>query len=294
MLDIAYIHPTLLLSLSDHLHRQKSLNLSNESNIGLILGKSSNKNISLLYSFQISISEQSNTESFKQHLSLLNEIYGNNYLQLIGFYIIDNENNNFDKLDNQLNLLRKIYINNNYNNNNRGNILSTSIDLNNMIYLNYSNSEIFIYSIQNNKDKIPYEIRYLDAEKISISTYNTIPKIPINNENDINYNEENNENDNNNQINLAMNDLNEKLNNALIFLNQIKTGKINIHQNNQSYQTFQSLSDLAGQISALKSKLKSEIQITNDKSSEIEKLNNLIALTSLTSSIFCENFNNSI
>ncbi|KAG0681358.1 GPI inositol-deacylase [Pichia californica] len=291
--NIVYIHPTLLLSLSDHLHRASSSNQLNEPIIGLMLGKSSKQSISLLYAFEISNIEKNNKLLLENHLSLLSEIYGKDYLQLIGFYII-NSNNNINLLNNQLDLLNNLIFNNT--SNHLLPSLISSLNINDFLFLDYTNSKINIHSAIDINIKIPFQLRYMEAEKISISTYNNIPKL-----NNINNNENNNTNNENENIKNGLQDLSNKLNNTLIFLNDIKIGKINIHQNNQIYQTLQSLSDLTGQIKALKFKLKenNESTITNNNNqlyslNSQHDLNKLISITSLISSIFYDNLSNSI
>lgn len=268
------IHPTLLLSLSDHLHRATH---NNDMLFGFILGKTKESSTSLLYSFEIPPSEYNNKTAFCEHLNLLGEVYGKGYLKLVGFYIIDNNtsNSNFNKqisvIKNQIHLLHDIK---------KRSSLIDDIDLDSLLFLHLNNgishsdlnTKITVFWLNNDKlSKLKFKIKYMEAEKITLSTYDNTPKIPTLYK----------ESSDNNRTQLELQALNEKLTKALIFLDLIKSNPFTIYQSH-----INDLSDLAGQISSMKS--------IHPSDNSLGELDDLIAISSLTSSLFRQNLHTSI
>jgi hypothetical protein len=291
VLDIAYIHPTLLVTLTDHFYRIYTSNdkiLQSRPLIGIILGKISNNTTSLLNGFELPYVELQDENQLNQHLLLLSEIYGKDYLQLVGFYIINGNSTNIlsNIFENLKQIKEKI--------NNDKSIIN-NLNLNDLIIMNINNIEkikevqdlktlIEIVNINNNNNNnnspMKYEIRFIKAENLTISTYENAPKVGT----------ELSENSITNDISMAINDLGIKLKKALQFLSKVKSGEIDITKSKDSEDAIKSLMYLSGKSLALKSLLNKRRNNTDNK----DQLNKIIALSSFISSLLRENLEYSL
>lgn len=301
--NIAYIHPTLLLSLSDHLNRDATFTGgSTNTLIGLILGKLiKGKSVSLLYSFEIPESEYTDRQSFEKHLDLLSEVYGKGYLELVGFYVIgsDKDKNKQEVLRRQVTLLKKIRSASSSPENQPSLIKAIDTD-GDLIFLQIDTplvsdieSAVNIYPLNGHQiNKIPFEVRFLGAEQLTIATYNNAPKIPTKLE------KHNGSRDPGN-VNLksvvsGLDNLREQLKKALAFLDGVKNGTIKVDNDKEKYEALQALSDLAGRITAIKCQLRESRKASEGDSVDADELTRLIAVGSLCSSLFRKNMDYSI
>lgn len=287
-LKTAYVHPTLLLSLSDHIHRFKSLNGNDSNNdnsllYGLILGRNINDSISLLNAFEISETDLFHIDGLKKNLTLLGELYGKGYLTLVGVYSItlDSDYNTIDTLEQAIDVVNEIK------HSGDGYTLLDGIDVDHMLMLKFDGSfipeksdsfspmlDLYRYPTG---EVLPFEIRLIEAEKISLDTYKYAPKqTAINDDNGIEY------------LASGLSDLEEKLKLALDFITKVKKNEINVYDNQEKYDTLKSLSYLAGKIEAVKS------TINQSGETDTEDIDKIIALGSLCSSLLRENLNYSI
>lgn len=282
-IETAYIHPTLLLSLTDHfyrIHTCENQDLKSMPIFGLILGKFSandDNTVSLLNAFELPCAEIHDKDQLRHHISLLSEIYGKNYLQLVGFYNINDNNsdNLFDKIVSNLDLTYTT------------DSILNNIDINNLISLNINNFENIKHSkdlediinlkLINSNKSIPYKIELIKAETLSASTLQNAPTLVTTPNTSIN-----------SEISSALDDLNFKLEKSLQFISKVKAGEIDISKNQAANDTFNALTYLAGKMLALKSSLIKEENQNND---QLEKI---IALTSLSSSLLRENLESNI
>lgn len=309
--SIGYVHPTLLLSLSDHLNRHTAYTAGSASTLfGLILGRhTKGESVSLLYSFEIPEIECTSREEFERHLNLLGEVYGKGYLELVGFYVINDEKERQGDgrerektqaflLQRQVSLLKDIK---STGSSDLPSLLKT-IDVDeNLVFLQFHTplaaeleASVNLFSLGSNQVRsIPFEIRFLGAEKLSVATYNNAPKMPAKLD-------ELGDSGKSGSVNLkdvasGLQNLHEKLEKALYFLEGVKTGAIKVPDSGEKYEALQALSNLAGRITAIKRKLhESKSAGMIDSSSNADELNELVAVGSMLSSLFRKNMDYSI
>ena len=309
--SIAYVHPTLLLSLSDHLNRYNASTADSASTLfGLILGRHiKGESVSLLYSFEIPQTECTSREEFERHLNLLSEVYGKGYLELVGFYVIDPERKrdagsretnetHVSLLKRQVGLLKDIK---NTSSADQPSLLKT-IDLDeNLVFLQFNTplaadleTSVNIYSLDSSQARpIPFEIRFLGAEKLGVATYNNAPKMPakVNKLGDSGKPGSVNLKD----VASGLENLHEKLRKAMQFLEGVKTGAIKVPDSGEKYEVLKSLSDLAGRIAAIKRELQERKSASDiNSTANADELNKLVAVGSLCSSLFRKNMDYSI
>lgn len=186
----AYIHPTLLLSLSDHYNRvtvSSSPKLRSQAVFGIVLGKKVNDTISILNGFEYPYDSLNNAERFAEQVRLLGEVYGSGYLDLVGFYIIDSaecdckNKPTVDTLKGMIPQLKIAHIS--------CKSLTTEATVDELVLVqmgdlkNYIDSDpvglqslLKITSISSGSN-IPYEVRTMKAESLVNATYTAAPKL---------------------------------------------------------------------------------------------------------------------
>ena len=268
----ALIHPTLLLSISDHYNRIKVSNITTSQICGLILGKFNkiNNSISLLNSFDSDYQSIIDNEKLKHHLDLLSEIYGNGYLELIGFYIIDCGNIKFDSNTIISNLQ-------NINQNTDNLVLMTVQDLDNITSIDKLSNYINIKPlIPTETSIINYQLKLLQSENITISTYETSSKTIQSN--------------NSKEISNSLNHISSKLQKAIEFLRKVENGEIDVSKSKEAKDALNSLAYLNFKTNSLKSSTINN-DSTNSDDDELE-LDKILAYSSLCSSLLLENLTN--
>lgn len=285
-----YLHPTLVLSLADHFHRVQVTNDEQTKTsplVGIILGKRSSQTSSMLSSFELPHCETTDVDGLEQHLMLLSEIYGKNYLELVGFYTIGTGNVSA--------LLKGLLSNVEELQHSSKNIPILGVDSSDtLLHLNISNfSEVDAHTpltemIQitqlsdNSSTPIPFEVRLVQAESVALATYSKAPQVVDGNQ----------DNALSQDIHLALEDLSLKLRKALLFLAKVKSGSIDLTQSKDARDAFESLSYLSHHILSLKEALSKEGEDSTNKNEE--HIDKLITYGSVCSSLLRENLEYSI
>lgn len=276
---IVHLHPNAALSISDYLNRLKHVQ-DDDFKVGGLLGKLGKDSTSILYSFEISSTEYSDIASLHKHYELISQIYGNDYLEIVGFYKIGNlENSTLLKIasNSTNNSLQTIEIDKKISS-------IIKLELSDFILLeldvNATDSDEInqFWKFKNlcNYTPIDCDIKYTLSEQISMNTYNDIPQAKEGISSDIST-----------SIEPSFAEISSKLHRAISFLKSIEKREIDIENNSEYKQKFQSLSKLAHKIVIL------EELVREQKCNTDQEINELIAIRSSYSSLMQGNIFNS-
>ncbi|ONH76305.1 Transcription initiation factor IIF subunit alpha [Pichia kudriavzevii] len=275
--SLCYVHPTLLLSITDHLHRVESISdetLKKNPIVGLVLGRATATSISLLYGFELGPGDLHELNSIEKRLDLLSEIYGGNYLQLVGFYSVGSTNDYlFDKVIQNLRALKKT---------NDPKSVLCGIDFDTLILTTVPSFQV-TKNGENIKDCVEityvgkremceFQIKFNQAEQLIFNSYRDAPKIMQSKHCD----ESGGDNAGRicgGEINVSLGLLSSEIHKALQFVRNVRTGAIQV----DSYEKQKALNELYSlthKLIVVKEELSEPGGSTNDK------INELIALGS--------------
>lgn len=270
---LVHLHPNAVLSISDCLNRLR--HSQNHENIGGLLGRMGENSTSILYSFEIPETEYTNTDSLYEHYELISQIYGKGYLELVGFYSIgDFDSSTLSRIasDSTIDYVKAFKPDSNASiiKLNLNDYILLELDVNdpNISDINQSWRFKNLYS----QMPIKFDIKYTLSEQISMTTYNGIPQTTESLSSSVD-----------SLIKTSFSEISTKLKQALLFLKDIENGKINIDNNPENNQKYQSLSNLAHKVVMLE-----ELVKESNCSTDLD-INHLNAIRSSYSSLMLGN-----